>query len=319
MQQLPTIQAKNLKELALAVARDRGIARSRDFEAAGVPRIYLQRLRDEGLLTQPGRGLYTLTNSQISAHHSLAEAAKSVPTGVIGLLSALQFHEMTTQLPSHVWMLLPSKAWVPSRPPVTLKILRASGEPTRPHDEYAGVRILFDASIGSARLPIQVDIGFGDAVTPAPHEIEYPSLIGMPAPKLKAYPPETVVAEKLEALVSLGVANSRMKDFYDLWAISRTFAFDGLVLTKAIRATFERRGTTLPTEIPFGLSEAFAANPIKQTQWRAFLRRTEIAMAPEPLNQIIPSIASFLMPVLQSAADERTTPGKWPVSGPWGD
>jgi hypothetical protein len=125
--------------------------------------------------------------------------------------------------------------------------------------------------------------------------------------------------EKLEALVSLGVANSRMNDFYDLWAISRTFAFDGLVLTKAIRATFERRGTTLPTEIPFGLSEAFAADPVKETQWRAFLRRTEISMAPEPLTQIIPSIASFLMPVLQSAAAERTTPGKWPVGGPWGD
>ena len=128
MQQSPTIQAKNLKELALAVARDRGIARSRDFEAAGVPRIYLQRLRDEGLLTQPGRGLYALANSQFSAHHSLAEAAKSVPTGVIGLLSALQFHELTTQLPSQVWMLLPSKAWAPRRSPVTLKILRASGE-----------------------------------------------------------------------------------------------------------------------------------------------------------------------------------------------
>lgn len=124
----PAIQAKNLRELVLAVARDRGIARSRDFEAAGVPRIYLQRLRDEGLLTQPGRGLYALANSQISAHHSLAEAAKSVPSGVIGLLSALQYHELTTQLPSQVWMLLPSKAWAPRRPPVTLKILRAGGE-----------------------------------------------------------------------------------------------------------------------------------------------------------------------------------------------
>lgn len=128
MQQLPTIQAKSLKELALAVARDCGIARSRDFEAAGVPRIYLQRLRDEGLLTQPGRGLYALAGSDFSAHHSLAEAAKTVPTGVIGLLSALQFHELTTQLPSQVWMLLPSKAWAPRRSPVTLKILRASGE-----------------------------------------------------------------------------------------------------------------------------------------------------------------------------------------------
>ncbi|CAN2536389.1 hypothetical+protein [Methylocapsa aurea] len=81
----------------------------------------------------------------------------------------------------------------------------------------------------------------------------------------------------------------------------------------------ERRGTTPPTEIPFGLSEAFAVDPVKQTQWQAFLRRTEIAMAPEPLNQIIPSIASFLMPVLLSATDEQTSLGKWPVGGPWGD
>jgi hypothetical protein len=95
-------------------------------------------------------------------------------------------------------------------------------EPTRPQDEYAGVRVLFDAIIAGARLPIQVDVGFGDAVTPAAQQIEYPSLLGMPTAKLKAYPPETVVAEKLEALVSLGVANSRIKDFFDLWAISCT-------------------------------------------------------------------------------------------------
>jgi hypothetical protein len=160
--------------------------------------------------------------------------------------------------------------------PATLR-----AEPTRPQDEYAGVRVLFDAMIAGARLPIQVDVGFGDAVTPAAQQIEYPSLLGMPTAKLKAYPPETVVAEKLEALVSLGVANSRMKDFFDLWAISQTFAFEGTVLARAIKATFERRTTALPAQTPFGLSEAFAADPAKQIQWLAFLRRTEIALAPE--------------------------------------
>lgn len=196
-----------------------------------------------------------------------------------------------------------------------LNTLRA--KPTRPQDEYAGVRVLFDASIANARLPIQVDIGFGDAITPAPQQIEYPSLIGMPPPKLRAYPPETVVAEKLEALVSLGVANSRMKDFFDLWAISRIFAFDGPVLTKAIQATFERRETTLPTETPFGLSQAFATDLVKQTQWQAFLRRTEIAMAPEPLSEIIPAINSFLMPVLLAAGSAQAAPRIWPAGGPW--
>lgn len=122
------VQAQNLKERALAVARDRGIARSRDFEKAGIPRIYLQRLRDEGLLTQPSRGLYALANYETGAHHSLAEAAKAAPTGVIGLLSALRFHGLTTQLPAQVWMLLPPKAWIPRQPPVALKIVRAGGE-----------------------------------------------------------------------------------------------------------------------------------------------------------------------------------------------
>lgn len=192
-------------------------------------------------------------------------------------------------------------------------------EPTRPQDEYAGIRVLFDAAIAGASLPIQVDVGFGDAITPEPQQIEYPSLIGMPAPKLKAYPPETVVAEKLEALVSLGVANSRMKDFFDLWAISRTFSFEGLILTKAIRATFERRGTVLPDETPFGLSEAFAADPNKQAQWRAFLRRTEIAMAPEPLSALIPAINVFLTPVLRAAISREPAPTHWPRGGPWRD
>lgn len=192
-------------------------------------------------------------------------------------------------------------------------------EPTRPQDEYAGVRVLFDAVIAAARLPIQVDIGFGDVITPAASQIEYPSLLGMPTAKLRAYPPETVVAEKLEALVSLGIGNSRMKDFFDLWAISRTFSFEGVVLTKAIMATFDRRATTLPFETPFGLSEAFATDPAKQTQWLAFLRRTEIALAPEPLSELIPAIREFLMPVLRAAAEGLAPPGHWPSSGPWGD
>lgn len=190
-------------------------------------------------------------------------------------------------------------------------------EPTRPQDEYAGVRVLFDAIIAGARLPIQVDVGFGDAMTPAAQQIEYPSLLGMPTAKLKAYPPETVVAEKLEALVSLGVANSRMKDFFDLWAISQTFAFEGTVLARAIKATFERRTTALPAQTPFGLSEAFAADPAKQVQWLAFLRRTEITLAPEPLSELIPAISAFLTPVLRAARSSESPPGHWPSGGPW--
>jgi Nucleotidyl transferase AbiEii toxin, Type IV TA system len=119
-------------------------------------------------------------------------------------------------------------------------------EIARAEDEYGGLRVTLQATIAGARLPIQVDIGFGDVVTPAAHEVDYPSLLDMPTPRLRAYPPETVVAEKVQAVVVLGMLNSRMKDFFDLWAISQTFPFDGVVLSDAMRATFTRRGTALP-------------------------------------------------------------------------
>jgi predicted transcriptional regulator of viral defense system len=117
-----------LKDRAIEIARARGIARTRDFDAAGVPRVYLQRLRDEGRLIQPGRGLYQLADADFSATHSLAEAARAVPRGTVCLLSALQFHELTTQTPHEIWMLLPAKAWAPTSPPVAVRIVRASGE-----------------------------------------------------------------------------------------------------------------------------------------------------------------------------------------------
>lgn len=113
---------------AIALARRHGVVRTREFDAIGVPRVYLRRLQDEGVLTQPSRGLYQLADADHSVAHSLAEAAKAAPAGVIALLSALQFHDLTTQTPNAVWMLMPSKAWAPTKPPVRLKIIRASGE-----------------------------------------------------------------------------------------------------------------------------------------------------------------------------------------------
>jgi len=122
--------------------------------------------------------------------------------------------------------------------------LRAAA--AREADEYAGVRLDFTATLAGARLTIHVDIGYGDAVTPGAARIDYPTLLDLPAPNLLAYPPETVVAEKYQAMVSLGMVNTRLKDFFDLWAIAGTFAFDGAVLARAIHATFERRQTPLP-------------------------------------------------------------------------
>jgi len=128
--------APNFKRRALEVARTHGIARTRDFDDAGVPRVYLQRLRDQGLLIQPGRGLYQLVDVEFSAAHSLAQAARAVPHGTICLLSALQFHELSTQTPHEIWMLLASKAWAPTNPAVTIRIVRGSGEALTAGIEY---------------------------------------------------------------------------------------------------------------------------------------------------------------------------------------
>ena len=119
--------ASSHRDRAINLARRQGVVRTREFDAIGVPRVYLRRLQEDGLLIQPSRGLYQLADADLSVAHSLAEASKAVPSGVIGLLSALQFHELTTQTPHAVWMLMPSKAWAPTKPPVKLKIIRASG------------------------------------------------------------------------------------------------------------------------------------------------------------------------------------------------
>ncbi len=190
-------------------------------------------------------------------------------------------------------------------------------EPARAEDEYSGVRAAMIAEMAGARLSIQIDVGFGDAVTPAAREIDYPSLLDMPTPRLLAYPPETVVAEKFQALVALGMLNSRMKDFFDLWAIAETFSFDGPVLAEAIRATFERRNTALPQEAPIALTTAFAEDPAKQAQWRGFLRRTALAMAPEPFADIQTKVAAFVLPPTKAIADGSAFTGIWEPGGPW--
>jgi len=163
---------------------------------------------------------------------------------------------------------------------------------------YAGIRITLLGLLDGARCPVQADIGFGDAVTPAPEEIEYPVLLNdLPAPKLRAYPRYTVIAEKFEAITSLGIANSRMKDFFDLWVLTRHSELDATILGRAIRATFARRGTALPTITPVGLSDEFAADQTKQTQWRAFTARNQL-VAPE-LQVVVQHLRRFLQSVVE--------------------
>src|SRR6202166_382663 len=141
---------------------------------------------------------------------------------------------------------------------------RASIEVSRIKEDadYEGVRVQFHATLAKARIPMQIDIGFGDVIVPAPTEVEYPTLLDFPAPMLQAYPKETVIAEKLEALTKLGLLNSRMKDYYDLALLSRMYSFEGENLIEAIIATFRHRGTSIEAE-PAGLTEAFYADPAR--------------------------------------------------------
>lgn len=186
----------------------------------------------------------------------------------------------------------------------------------RKEANYAGVRVTLLGMIDGARCPIQIDIGFGDAVTPGPENVEYPVILPeFEAPKLRVYPRYTVVAEKLEALASLGIANSRMKDYFDLWILARHTGFDGDTLRRAIRATFERRNTVLPAEAPFGLTEGFAQDRQKTAQWQAFLARNKLE-APR-LEDAVQSLRDFLLPVIAAANSDTYHPQCWPAGGPW--
>lgn len=165
--------------------------------------------------------------------------------------------------------------------------------------DYGGLRLRTTASIAGARINLTIDIGFGDALEPGAELIDYPALLDLPAPRLRAYARETVIAEKFQAMVALGRANSRMKDFYDIWILSRSFPFDDDRLPRAIAATFARRGTDIPTELPDALSPAFAADEQKQRQWRVFV--ADVALDPGALAAVIEDLRTFLMAHAASA------------------
>lgn len=172
----------------------------------------------------------------------------------------------------------------------------------RKEANYAGIRVTFMGMLDKARCPVQADIGFGDAVIPGPDEVDYPVLLDeMPAPHLRVYPRYTVVAEKLEALTSLGMLNSRMKDYFDLWVLVRYSELDQQTLIRAVAATFERRQTGIPNGVPIGLSDEFANDPLKEKQWNAFLRKNSIAS--RSLSDVVKDLRGFLMPVLASAGE----------------
>jgi predicted nucleotidyltransferase component of viral defense system len=160
--------------------------------------------------------------------------------------------------------------------------------------EYGGLRIKTNAALDGARIRVLIDIGFGDAIEPGLNDIDMPVLLDLPSPKLRAYPQETVIAEKFQAMVMLGRANSRMKDLYDIWVLSRCYEFTGDRLARAIAATFARRKTAVPVERPDALTDGFANDPAKQAQWIAFI--DNVAVQPGTLNDVITDLATFLMP-----------------------
>ncbi len=173
--------------------------------------------------------------------------------------------------------------------PETLRVDRI-----REELDYGGLRLCAIASVGGARINLTIDIGFGDALEPGAETVDYPVMLDLPAPRLRTYARETVIAEKFQAMVVLGRANSRMKDFYDIWILSRSFSFDDDRLAQAIAATFARRETAIPTELPDALTPAFAADEHKQRQWHAFVE--DVATDPGPLALVLKELAGFLMP-----------------------
>lgn len=191
------------------------------------------------------------------------------------------------------------------------------GERIKDEEEYEGVRLHLVAMLARARIPVQVDIGFGDAVVPAPEDVEFPVLLDFPTPKLKAYARETTVAEKFEALVKLGMLNTRMKDFYDLWELSRRFTFEGGMLCRAIQATFKRRGTKVPAETPTALTPTFYENVDKVAQWNGFLRKGHLEAEGKSLAEVAEALREFLMPPASAAAKGEEFRKMWNTSGPW--
>jgi len=165
--------------------------------------------------------------------------------------------------------------------------------------DYGGLRIKTTATVSGARVRVVIDIGFGDAVEPGLTEVELPVLLDLPSPRLRAYPRETVIAEKFQAMVALGRANSRMKDFYDVWLLFRSYAFESDGLARAIAATFARRNTPIPTGVQDALTSAFAEDPAKQRAWTSFVQN--VAFPVGSLAEVVRDLAEFLMPHLEAA------------------
>jgi hypothetical protein len=190
------------------------------------------------------------------------------------------------------------------------------GEPIAEDARYPGIRVQLEAKLAEARIPLQLDVGIGDVVLPPPKVTDYPTLLDHAAPRILVYPQEAVVAEKLEAIVSLGVTNSRMKDFYDLRQIAASSSFDGPTLADSIRATFHHRGTPLPGPDLLVLRPGFLSAPERQSQWRAFLRRGRLRGS-QDAAMLEADLRSFVLPLIDALSKTGAFQKSWAPGGPW--
>ena len=191
-------------------------------------------------------------------------------------------------------------------------------EPFREHAQYSGVRARFWSRVGSARIQVRIDIGFGNAIQPPPTDARYPTLLeGSPQPWIRAYPPEAVVAEKLHAMVTLGEQNSRYKDFYDLYTIAKYISFAGERLARSIGTTFDRRHTAISPGLPLSLTPQFYAETARAEQWHAYLIRNSLPGAPNDFGLVGDVIQAFLVVPWRQLAQGSGLSGMWTDGGPW--
>jgi len=191
------------------------------------------------------------------------------------------------------------------------------GQRIREDADYEGVRVKFVGFLERSRVPMQIDVGFGDVIYPRPKMIDYPVMLDLPEPRLKGYPSETVVSEKFETIIKLGLLNSRMKDFYDLWLMMHQFNFNGSSLTEALKRTFKHRKTKLPGDLPLFAEEIYDEKSDRQVLWKAFLKKGDIQHAPEKLSAIAKEIEKFLIKPLNAINKGIEFKEEWTASKTW--
>ncbi|MBN4057138.1 nucleotidyl transferase AbiEii/AbiGii toxin family protein [bacterium AH-315-J21] len=217
----------------------------------------------------------------------------------------IDFLGITSNDISNIMGLLKDVSRVPVEPDgLDFDIESFSGEVIKEGADYEGARVLFIGYLDTARINMQIDVGFNDLVSPKSEMVSLPSILDFPSPILNCYSRESTIAEKLETMVKLGELNSRMKDFYDIFILSKTFSFDGNTLAKAIKATFERRDTQIPDDIPLALSDEFANSVDKNNQWKAFINRNSLDDTGLDFPQLVKALREFLLEPLHAAAGE---------------